>query len=96
MSVRGEPDRPKPQLQHGSVEVERKFLVINDKWRRSAVGSVKLRDGLIVASKDRQVVSELLQGPNSLRITSQALPAAVSFSQNLSSGPRSSSAMAMM
>ena len=36
------------------------------------------------------------QGPNSLRITSQVLPAAVSFSQNLSSGARSSSARAMM
>ena len=36
------------------------------------------------------------QGPNSLRITLQVLPAAVSFSQNLSSGARSSSAMAMI
>jgi hypothetical protein len=40
--------------------------------------------------------SRASQGPNSLRITSQVLPAAVSFSQNLSSGARSSSAMAMM
>jgi hypothetical protein len=40
--------------------------------------------------------SRASQGPNSLRITSQVLPAAVSFSQNLSSGTRSSSAMAMM
>jgi hypothetical protein len=39
---------------------------------------------------------EFFQGPNSLRITSQVLPAAVSFSQNLTSGARSSSATAMM
>ena len=36
------------------------------------------------------------QGPNSLRITSHVLPAAVSFAQNLSRGARSSSARAMM
>ena len=36
------------------------------------------------------------QGPNWLRITSQVLPAAVSFLHNLSSGARLSSAMVMM
>jgi hypothetical protein len=34
--------------------------------------------------------------PESLRIKSQVLPAAASFSQNLSSGARSSSAMAIV
>ena len=42
-------------MHHGTVEIERKFLVANDEWRQSAVGSVKLRDGLIAASKDRKV-----------------------------------------
>src|SRR5689334_5856276 len=55
MSAREKPDRPKLQLQHGSVEIERKFLVINDEWRQLAVRSVRLRDGLIAAYKDRKV-----------------------------------------
>jgi adenylate cyclase len=53
--MREEPNRPKLQLHHGTVEIERKFLVASDEWRQSAVGSVKLRDGLIAASKDRKV-----------------------------------------
>jgi hypothetical protein len=40
--------------------------------------------------------SRASQGPDSLRITSQVLPAAMSFLQNLSRGARSSSAMAIM
>jgi len=40
-------------------------------------------------------VRSFSQGPISLRITLQVLPAAVSFLQNLSSGARSSSTMAM-
>jgi CYTH domain-containing protein len=43
------------QLHHGPVEIERKFLVTNDEWRRLAVRSVRLRDGLIAAYKDRKV-----------------------------------------
>jgi adenylate cyclase len=53
--MREEPDRPKLQLHHGTVEIERKFLVASDEWRQSAAGSVKLRDGLIAASRDRKV-----------------------------------------
>jgi CYTH domain-containing protein len=37
------------------VEIERKFLVSNDEWRRLAVRSVRLRDGLIATYKDRKV-----------------------------------------
>jgi adenylate cyclase len=55
MSAREKPDRPKLRLQHGSVEIERKFLVINDEWRQLAVRSVRLRDGLIAAYKNRKV-----------------------------------------
>ena len=53
--VREKSDRPKLQLQHGSVEIERKFLVANDGWRQLAVRSVSIRDGLIAAYQDRKV-----------------------------------------
>jgi CYTH domain-containing protein len=55
MSVRENSDRPKLQLHQGPVEIERKFLVSNDEWRQLAVRSVRLRDGLIAAYKDRKV-----------------------------------------
>src|SRR6516165_9603032 len=55
MSAREKSDRPKLQLHHGPVEIERKFLVANDEWRQLAVRSVRLRDGLIAAYKDRKV-----------------------------------------
>jgi CYTH domain-containing protein len=55
MSVRQKSDRPKLQLHHGPVEIERKFLVSNDEWRQLAVRSVRFRDGLIAAYKDRKV-----------------------------------------
>ena len=48
-------DRPKLQLRHSAVEIERKFLVANDAWRQSAARSVSIRDGLIAAYKDRKV-----------------------------------------
>jgi adenylate cyclase len=53
--VRERSDRPKLQLLHGSVEIERKFLVANDDWRQSAVRSVSIRDGLIAVYMDRKV-----------------------------------------
>jgi CYTH domain-containing protein len=52
--------RSTPQLHHGPVEIERKFLVSNDEWRRLAVRSVRLRDGLIAAYKDATVA---IKGP---------------------------------
>jgi CYTH domain-containing protein len=55
MSVSEETDRPKLQVHHRPVEIERKFLVTNDEWRQLAVRSVRLRDGLIAAYKDRKV-----------------------------------------
>jgi CYTH domain-containing protein len=50
-------DQPKLQLhlQHGTVEIERKFLVANDEWKQSAVRSVSIRDGLIAVYQDRKV-----------------------------------------
>src|SRR5215472_12693225 len=55
MSVREKSDRPKLQLHHGPVEIERKFLVANDDWRQSAVRSLSIRDGLIAAYRGRKV-----------------------------------------
>jgi adenylate cyclase len=54
MSVREKHDHPKLQL-YGPVEIERKFLVANDDWRRSADRSVSIRDGLIAAYQGRKV-----------------------------------------
>jgi CYTH domain-containing protein len=48
-------DRPRLRLHHAPVEIERKFLVANDGWKRSVVGSATIRDGLIAAYKDRKV-----------------------------------------
>jgi hypothetical protein len=53
--VHEQTDRPKLRLHHRPVEIERKFLVSNDEWRRCAVGSVNIRDGLIAASEGRKV-----------------------------------------
>jgi CYTH domain-containing protein len=53
--VREKSDRPKLQLHHGPVEIERKFLVANDDWRRLAISPVTIRDGLIAAYQDRKV-----------------------------------------
>ena len=47
--------RPKLQLRHSPVEIERKFLVASDAWRPFALRSVSIRDGLIAAYKDRKV-----------------------------------------
>src|SRR6516162_4035700 len=55
MPVREAFEPPKLQLHHDPLEIERKFLVANDKWRQLAVRSVRLRDGLIAAYKDRKV-----------------------------------------
>src|SRR5215469_11026101 len=48
-------NRPKLESSHAPVEIERKFLVANDEWKRSIVRSVSIRDGLIAAYKDRKV-----------------------------------------
>ena len=55
MSVCEKSDPLKLQLHHRPVEIERKFVVTNNEWRQLAVRSVRLRDGLIAAYKDRKV-----------------------------------------
>ena len=52
--MREKSDRPRLRLHHGPVEIERKFLVANDEWRLSAIGSVSIRDGLIAAYEGRK------------------------------------------
>jgi CYTH domain-containing protein len=53
--VREKSDRPRLQLHHDPVEIERKFLVANDEWKLSAVRGVDIRDGLIASSEGRKV-----------------------------------------
>ena len=53
--MREKSERPKLQLHHRPIEIERKFLVANDAWRQSAVRSVSIRDGLIAVYQDRKV-----------------------------------------
>ena len=53
--MREKSDRPKLQLHHGPVEIERKFLVANDDWRRLAIRTVSIRDGLIAAYQGRKM-----------------------------------------
>jgi len=53
--VREKSDRPRLNLHHGPVEIERKFLVADDEWRPSAVGSVSIRDRLIAAYEGPKV-----------------------------------------
>jgi len=45
----------KLQLDHAPIEIERKFLVATEDWKRSAVRSVHIRDGLIATYKGRKV-----------------------------------------
>jgi CYTH domain-containing protein len=45
----------KLHLQHAPVEIERKFLIVNDAWKHCVVRSVTIRDGLIAAYKGRKV-----------------------------------------
>jgi adenylate cyclase len=54
-TVNEKTDRLKLESCHAPVEIERKFLVANDEWKRSIVRSVSIRDGLIAVYKDRKV-----------------------------------------
>ena len=44
-------DRPKLESSHAPVEIERKFFVANEEWKRSIVRGVRIRDGLIAACR---------------------------------------------
>jgi adenylate cyclase len=54
-TVNEKTDRPKLDSSQAPIEIERKFLVANDEWKRSTVRSVSIRDGLIATYKDRKV-----------------------------------------
>jgi adenylate cyclase len=45
----------KLHLDHAPIEIERKFLVATDDWKRSVVRSIRIRDGLIAVYKGRKV-----------------------------------------
>ena len=45
----------KLHLHHAPIEIERKFLIASDAWKRSVVGRVNIRDGLIASYKSRKV-----------------------------------------
>src|SRR5215471_2825486 len=50
-----EPSDLKLHLKHAPIEIERKFLIANDAWKLSVVGSANIRDGLIASYKSRKV-----------------------------------------
>jgi len=43
------------------IEIERKFLVISDDWKRSVVKSVRIRDGLVAYEDGRKVRVRITQ-----------------------------------
>src|SRR5262249_8596370 len=45
----------KLHLHHAPIEIERKFLIANDAWKQSVVGTVNIRDGLIASYRSRKV-----------------------------------------
>ena len=45
----------KLHLHHAPIEIERKFLIANEAWKHSVVGSLNIRDGLIASYKSRKV-----------------------------------------
>jgi CYTH domain-containing protein len=38
-----------------AIEIERKYLIADESWKNSVVGSVHIRDGLIANDNDRKV-----------------------------------------
>ena len=45
----------KLHLHHAPIEIERKFLIANEAWKHSVVGSLNIRDGLIASYKSCKV-----------------------------------------
>lgn len=53
------------------VEIERKFLVRNEAWRRAVIRSERLRDGLVAASDGRKVRIRLYENRATLTVKSR-------------------------
>jgi CYTH domain-containing protein len=53
------------------LEIERKFLIKNDSWRRSIVRSERLRDGIVAASDGRKVRVRLYEHRATLTVKSK-------------------------
>jgi CYTH domain-containing protein len=54
-----------------SVEIERKFLVAHDGWRKVVSRSAKIRDGLIAMSNDRKTRVRILDGRATIAVKGQ-------------------------
>lgn len=52
------------------IEIERKFLVVGDGWRKSVIREERLRDGLIAASEGRKVRVRLYERRATLTVKS--------------------------
>ena len=55
------------------IEIERKFLVANDKWRRRYTRKQKLRDGLIASTAESKVRVRLYENKATLTVKSKAV-----------------------
>ena len=51
-----------------AVEIERKFLVANDQWRKSVTGSVHIRDGLVAYENGKKVRVRITDGRATLTL----------------------------
>ena len=51
-----------------AVEIERKFLVANDLWKRSVTGSVHMLDGLVVYDNGKKVRVRIADGRATLTL----------------------------
>ena len=71
----------KLHLQHAPIEIERKFLIANDAWKHSVVGSVSIRDGLIASYKSRKVRVRI---SDQIAVTPSKVPIAELYAPNMS------------
>src|SRR5262245_14094642 len=54
-----------------ALEIERKFLVVNDRWKNSIVRSVRLRDGLIASDKGNKARVRIADGQATIALKSR-------------------------
>ncbi len=56
-----------------AIEIERKYLVLNDSWRKDCVSKERLRDGLIASSDGRKVRVRIYDRKATLTIKSRKI-----------------------
>ena len=54
-----------------TLEIERKFLVANDRWKNSIVRSIRIRDGLIASDKGNKARVRIANGIATIAIKSR-------------------------